>query len=225
MIRDVKATHFADDATLAHIAELERRCAELRKLMDEKARAFEWMQPQAMDEGNVPWLKWEVLMEDLYKQYHTSTGAPTPPVTPHRSMPGPSESSDSANAASLRQPCETGSGDMASAAPTTSEAQALVQRLRVWCASSYDCMAAADLIELMGKSQRGDGVVIDKYRAEVERLNAENAELRELMDETEAALDTIYRHVSQQPSALSTAIADTCEEMSEKYRAWKEKQG
>ena len=60
---------------------------------------------------------------------------------------------------------------------------------------------------------------------QVERLNAENAELRELMDETEAALDTIYRHASQQPSALSTAIADTCEEMAEKYRAWKETQG
>ena len=49
------------------------------------------------------------------------------------------------------------------------------------------------------------------------------AELRELMDETEAALDTIYRHASQQSSALSTAIADTCEEMAEKYRAWEEK--
>jgi len=225
MIRDVKATHFADDATLAHIAELERRCAELRKLMDEKARAFEWMQPQAMDEGNVPWLKWEVLMEDLYKQYHTSTGAPTPPVTPHRSMPGPSESSDSANAASLRQPCETGSGDMASAAPTTSEAQALVQRLRVWCASSYDCMAAADLIEHLSAEIARE--VKNKKQFERDWLEAcaEIAELRELMDETEAALDTIYRHVSQQPSALSTAIADTCEEMAEKYRAWKEKQG
>ena len=58
------------------------------------------------------------------------------------------------------------------------------------------------------------------YIAELERRIAE---LRELMAETGAALDTIYRHASQQPSALSTAIADTCEEMAEKYRAWEEK--
>lgn len=61
----------------------------------------------------------EALRDSLAKEQNAA--AEQPPVTPHRSMPGPGESSDSTNGAEhLRQPCETDSGDMAApaAAPT-----------------------------------------------------------------------------------------------------------